>query len=44
MRAMHMYLTSKIRVEIETTTTNVLARALQWIQSSRIILVHVLEI
>ena len=33
-----------IRVQIETTTTNVLARPLQWIQSSRIILVHVLDI
>ena len=34
----------RVEIEIETTTTNVLARALQWIQSSRIILVHVLEI
>ena len=33
-----------IEIEIDTTTTNVLARALQWIESSRIILVHVLEI
>jgi len=35
---------SRVEIEIETTTTNVLARALQWIQSSRIILVHMLEI
>ena len=35
---------SRVQIEIETTTTNVLARALQWIQSSRIILVHGLEI
>ena len=35
---------SRVEIEIETTTTNVLARALQWIQSSRIILVHGLEI
>ena len=33
-----------LEIEIDTTTTNVLARALQWIQSSTIILVHVLEI
>ena len=33
-----------LEIEIDTTTTNVLAHALQWIQSSRIILVHVLEI
>ncbi len=33
-----------LEIEMDTTTTNVLARALQWIQSSRIILVHVLEI
>ena len=33
-----------LEIEIDTTTTNVLARALQWSQSSRIILVHVLEI
>ena len=31
-----------LEIEMDTTTTNVLARALQWIQSSRIILVHVL--
>ena len=35
---------SRVEIEIETTTTNVLARMLQWIQSSRIILVHGLEI
>ena len=34
----------RVEIEIETTTTNVLAHALQWIQSSRIILVHMLEI
>ena len=33
-----------LEIEMDTTTTNVLDRALQWIQSSRIILVHVLEI
>ena len=33
-----------LEIEMDTTTTNVLACALQWIQSSRIILVHVLEI
>ena len=33
-----------LEIEMDTTTTNVLARALQWIQNSRIILVHVLEI
>ena len=32
-----------LEIEMDTTTTNVLAHALQWIQSSRIILVHVLE-
>ena len=32
-----------LEIEMDTTTTNVLASALQWIQSSRIILVHVLE-
>ena len=34
---------SRVEIEIETAS-NVPARALQWIQSSRIILVHVLEI
>ena len=33
-----------LEIEMDTATTKVLARALQWIQSSRIILVHVLEI
>ena len=33
-----------LEIEMDTTTTNVLARALQWIPSSRIILVHMLEI
>ena len=33
-----------LEIEMDTTTTNVLARALQWNQSSSIILVHVLEI
>ena len=32
-----------LEIEIDTTTTNVLARALQSIKSSRIILVHMLE-
>ena len=33
-----------LEIEMDTTTTNVLARVVQWIQSCRIILVHVLEI